>query len=409
LTTESTIKKRLKGDLLAGQAQRLEEELLSGKAGDDLGPLALHLARYFASESSWRNEAKAARYAWIAGEDFAKQGRLALALDALHTLNSLSQAQTDVLRLQRLLAHCFSARIQSKKSTDEHHAPPTSYQEFSARLEGSEMLADFSRQQWSGKTAQRIPLFSWLKADDVFEFIQRFDVRELSHGDELFKVGWSSDSFFLVVDGSLVLSCSDGWSREAAEGDLVGELSFLAQTRRSATARAGSDGARVIEFGRAAVQEVFARDPRIQKRVQSFYQYELFMRAAQRHALFEGLQRFELEEIWSQHLAIRVQQGTVVVNEQGPEARDQFYLVLEGNLVGEGQTSSGQSRWSVGQFCGPSRGVSRIVSQGPAVLVEFSRGVMKSGLLKCGRWGSAFDSVHGFDFSYPEGSCPFID
>ncbi len=387
----------------------LEGRLIESQTPNEISDLAPALAQLYWMESARKNESKAARYAGLAADAMIRQSRIAPALGLIEFLRSLPHSSTEALRLQRMVANSFSAPLKKKPALDDNSAPPTPFQEMSGFVSLTNVDADFSREQWAWKPQRQFPLFSWLKSDQVFEFIQQLGVCRLRAGESLFQVGDFPNSFFAIAEGDLDVQGADGSSRKAKEGEFLGELSFFSGVSRRSVAVAGSGGATLIEFSRSAVHEIFTRDPRIQKKVAEFFQYRLFMSAAARHPLFRNMSPVDLDDIWKDLMPFRAQSESVVVEASDLNSRERFFLILRGSLQGVAAGKPTETLWSPGAFCGLAIGYDQIIAREPSLLLEFSQEALQPKLWKYSALSKAFTRSEGFDFKPLSGFWPFID
>ncbi len=387
----------------------LEERLLESEASSDISELAPVLAGLYWMESVRKNESKAARYAGLAAEAMMRQSRIAPVLGLIQFLRSLPHSEGEALRLQRMVANSFSAPLKKKVSVDDNAALPTPFQEMSAFVSLTNGEADFSREQWAWKPQRQFPLFSWLKSDQVFEFIQQLKIRRLSPGESLFQVGSFPESFFAISEGEVVMQGADGSTRQAKEGEFLGELTFFSGVSRRSSASAGATGAVLIEFTRSAVHEVFTRDPRIQKKVADFFQYRLFMSAASRHPLFVQMSPLDLDDVWNELMTLRAQPESVLVEASSSHVRERFFMILRGSLQGMKGGASTNLVWGPGSLCGFTTGLDQIVAREHSLLLEFNREALQPKLWKYSALARAFTPGDGFDFKLVSNFWPFID
>jgi CRP-like cAMP-binding protein len=84
----------------------------------------------------------------------------------------------------------------------------------------------------------------------------------------LFSQGEAGDSFYLIARGAFQVTRKDGGDSEVTvarleRGALVGELGFLDGLKRTATVRAATDDACVIEIGRKELELLLQTNPKI--------------------------------------------------------------------------------------------------------------------------------------------------
>ena len=111
----------------------------------------------------------------------------------------------------------------------------------------------------------RIPLFAGLspvERDDLHRLLRS---EEYKPQDAIFWIGEPGDTFYIVEDGTVVISYVDESGTEVnlatlGPGQFFGELSLLAGGRRTGTARAFDD-VRVLVLGRDAFHDFVRRHP----------------------------------------------------------------------------------------------------------------------------------------------------
>ena len=91
------------------------------------------------------------------------------------------------------------------------------------------------------------------------ELIKLLHPKFLVEGDTLFNIGDASNELYIVRNGSLRLSHSDGTGHGADRGDLIGEVSFLGHQAHSTTAVAEHGPAELLVLHKSQY-EAFARN-----------------------------------------------------------------------------------------------------------------------------------------------------
>lgn len=84
----------------------------------------------------------------------------------------------------------------------------------------------------------------------------------------VFEEGQQGDRAYLLLEGTVLIEKQDrrGRVRQLArlqEGDVFGEMALLDTPQRSATARVGAEGARMLEISRDAMGRIFLELPRV--------------------------------------------------------------------------------------------------------------------------------------------------
>lgn len=99
----------------------------------------------------------------------------------------------------------------------------------------------------------RVPLFTEMTPEQLRLLAFSLSRRELGPGEVLFRQGDKAESGFVIVFGEIELAVGEGESRQVVEtcqrGVLLGELALLIETKRPATATAGTVSS-VVEITR---------------------------------------------------------------------------------------------------------------------------------------------------------------
>jgi CRP-like cAMP-binding protein len=88
---------------------------------------------------------------------------------------------------------------------------------------------------------RRVPLFAQVDKKHLKRLEQRMQDRTFPEGHEIASEGESGVGFFLIEDGTAVVSVGGETRRELGPGDWFGEIALIDEGPRSATVTAGSD------------------------------------------------------------------------------------------------------------------------------------------------------------------------
>ena len=80
-----------------------------------------------------------------------------------------------------------------------------------------------------------IPLFDSLSESDIEELAHWFDVRTVGEGANLTIEGAAGYSFYVLIEGTAVVTAEDATVATFVPGDFFGEMAILGGTRRNAT------------------------------------------------------------------------------------------------------------------------------------------------------------------------------
>jgi CRP-like cAMP-binding protein len=94
-----------------------------------------------------------------------------------------------------------------------------------------------------------IPLFDSLSEDELTQLAPRFEIKTVSEGVRLASEGASGYSFFVLAEGSAVVTVADEVVTTYGPGDFFGEMAILGDGRRSATVTTTSPAKVLSLFG----------------------------------------------------------------------------------------------------------------------------------------------------------------
>ena len=88
---------------------------------------------------------------------------------------------------------------------------------------------------------QRVPLFSGFNENELRRVAELSRIAEAPAGTVVTQMGEPGDSFFIIIDGAVVVRTPLGASSQLQPGDFFGEMSLLDGEPRSATIVATTD------------------------------------------------------------------------------------------------------------------------------------------------------------------------
>jgi CRP/FNR family transcriptional regulator/CRP/FNR family cyclic AMP-dependent transcriptional regulator len=109
---------------------------------------------------------------------------------------------------------------------------------------------------------QRVPLFSGFTEDELRRIADLSRVVEASAGTVVTRIGEPGDSFFIIIDGTVVARTPVGSGGELHPGDFFGEMSLVDGEPRSATVVAMSD-VRLLVVDRAHFHRLLDEAPEL--------------------------------------------------------------------------------------------------------------------------------------------------
>jgi membrane protein len=136
------------------------------------------------------------------------------------------------------------------------------YYTFAAVLLGAEIMAAMRRKEALLLRGLFIPTRAGKRAPVSQALMEQF-TRPLEPGAVLFREGESGAEMYYVLEGGIVLTKGGRELRTMAPGDFFGEMSMLLESARTATAAAGSAGARLVTITRDNFDTILRENPGI--------------------------------------------------------------------------------------------------------------------------------------------------
>ena len=94
-----------------------------------------------------------------------------------------------------------------------------------------------------------VTIFASLGEADLAELANRFETQTVSEGVRLTGEGAAGYSFFVLIDGSVVVTAKDETIANLGPGDFFGEMAILGDGRRAATVTTTSPAKLLVLFG----------------------------------------------------------------------------------------------------------------------------------------------------------------
>jgi len=111
---------------------------------------------------------------------------------------------------------------------------------------------------------RRLPLFAELSEEDLAQLYQMAESVSVQAGQLLMEEGSPGDALYVVQDGTFEVSKRLGQREVTIDvckpGDVIGEISLLEQTSRSASVRATTDS-QLVKISQAAFEQLLSRSP----------------------------------------------------------------------------------------------------------------------------------------------------
>jgi CRP-like cAMP-binding protein/thioredoxin reductase/Fe-S-cluster-containing hydrogenase component 2 len=195
-------------------------------------------------------------------------------------------------------------------------------------------FANFSKTMKVGQVLDAIhagvPLLKTLNRLQLREFMLESDLRTPAVGETVFKRNDYTNSFFMIVSGTVeVESIQDGksvgWFPIKA-GEFFGELGLISGRRRSSTVRAGKDCV-LLEAPRRPMLKLVASQDAVRKEID-----EIFLKRAVRAYIAPMLPQAELDELIAGGVQVKKFGGGEILFKEG-DASDGVYLIRRGSVM----------------------------------------------------------------------------
>lgn len=174
-----------------------------------------------------------------------------------------------------------------------------------------------------------IPIFSGLPPDGFRALVERLSAWEAEDGALIVAEGEQADSVYVVVRGAVRVERGDTVLATLPPGSFFGEMALLSRHPRVASVHAVGK-TELLELPRAVLEELAAKDARVQQALERFCRARLIDNLARFSPLFTGVDPAAARRALAGFAARRLQSGAVVV-EQGTPAPGLF-IVLDGAL-----------------------------------------------------------------------------
>ena len=177
-------------------------------------------------------------------------------------------------------------------------------------------------------------LFSDLDRDAFIALMEQMDHRRLDPGEVVVRQGEQGDAFFVVADGTLVVTREvGGETLELArldEGHFFGEMALLSDAPRSATVTCETP-VELFELDRALLEHLAADHPSVQAALERFYRQRLLANLMATSPIFRPFDRAQRRALVQRFNAMTVPAGEAVIEEGQPSGG--LYLVMSGEVA----------------------------------------------------------------------------
>lgn len=110
---------------------------------------------------------------------------------------------------------------------------------------------------------QRPDLFRDLQPDQIERLLARSHVLRCEKGDAIIRAGHTSRTLFVVLEGTLEVRREGRVVTVASRGDVLGEIAFLIDARRTADVIAAHEGVRVLALSEANLNKLISTEPEL--------------------------------------------------------------------------------------------------------------------------------------------------
>jgi CRP-like cAMP-binding protein/thioredoxin reductase/Fe-S-cluster-containing hydrogenase component 2 len=181
---------------------------------------------------------------------------------------------------------------------------------------------------------ESLPLFEALSTPQFRELISESTIKQVKRGKVVFKRNDYTDTFFSVVQGSVVAISEGGEEFEIGAGQFFGELGLISGRRRSATVKVKED-ALLMESPRKQILKLMSAVEDVQRKLD-----ETFMLRTLQTRIFPDVDLALLREVVTRASLKRFSKGNKIFAENDPG--DIFYVIRKGSVKISRKNSAGQ-------------------------------------------------------------------
>ena len=107
------------------------------------------------------------------------------------------------------------------------------------------------------------PLFRYFTDDERHKIEKIGDVKTVRANDYLIRARATDSRLYTVEEGHLDIMAKDSVVATVGPGDVLGEVSFIDDSPRTVSVKAGEENAVVRAWEKAALSEALAKDPQL--------------------------------------------------------------------------------------------------------------------------------------------------
>ncbi len=181
---------------------------------------------------------------------------------------------------------------------------------------------------------ERTPLLSGLTGQELDDFIDSLELKEMKTGEIIYSENEPGDSLYMIAMGSVHLETQNVRGNkqifsELGEGDFFGELAFMSKKPHVDSAIAETEGSLLL-IHRKVFDEWIQKYPSIHETVEDFYRRRVLARILAITPVFEGIPQEARVPLAQQFESSSLRDGDVIIKEGDIEST--FYLIRSGRV-----------------------------------------------------------------------------
>jgi CRP-like cAMP-binding protein len=181
---------------------------------------------------------------------------------------------------------------------------------------------------------ERTPLLSGLTGQELDDFIDSLELKEIAAGDSIYSENEFNDSLYIIAMGSVRLETQNIHGKtqifsQLGEGDFFGELSFMSKKAHVESAVAESNTS-ILLINRNVFDGWVKKHPSIRETVEDFYRRRVLARILAITPVFEGIPQEARIPLAQQFSFSFLHNNDVIIKEGDVEST--FYLIRSGRV-----------------------------------------------------------------------------
>jgi CRP-like cAMP-binding protein len=181
---------------------------------------------------------------------------------------------------------------------------------------------------------ERTPLLSGLSGEELDDFIDSLELKEVSTGTTIYCEGDPGENLYLIGMGKVYLETKDSHGKthvfsQLKEGDFFGEIAFMSNKPQSDTSIAETD-VNLLIISRKVFNEWVEKHPDIHQTVEDFYKRRVLARILAITPVFEAISNEARVALAQQFSLSFFKDGEHIIKEGDME--NTFYLIRSGQV-----------------------------------------------------------------------------